>query len=61
MFDNGVLLLSMAGFLSTKHGNVFGAYDSSKVSLLSSNGTSCQPTKTRDWLVDQLVKHHEIT
>ena len=44
----------MAGFLSTKHGNVSGAYDSSKVGFLSSNGASCQPTKTRNWLVDRL-------
>ena len=46
----------MAGFLSTKHGNVSGAYNSSKVGLLSSNGASCQPTKARNWLVDQLEK-----
>lgn len=56
MVKHMVCLPSMAGFLSTKHGNVSGAYNSSKVGLLSSNGASCQPTKARNWLVDQLEK-----
>ena len=41
-----------AGFLSSEYGNVFGAYNSPKVSLLSSNGASHKSTTTRNRLVD---------
>jgi hypothetical protein len=50
----------MAGFLSTKHGNVSGAYNSSKIGILPSNGAPCQPTKARNRLVDQLGKQAQF-
>ena len=57
-FDCCDIVYIFPGFLTSKHGDVFGADDSSKVSFLSSNGTSCQPTATRNWLVD-LQKLHK--
>lgn len=39
------------GFLSSKHGNVFGTHNSSKTCLLPANGIPHKPTAARNWLV----------